>query len=236
MTTEFTKNIVLTGAGGGVGFETLKRFMQHDNIHVTAFTTDIERLKKKVGYNCSNLTIRHIDFTDLPGKLDTQFNFGHLNQIDILINNAGYLKNKPFEDFSAKDIQQMVDVNFTGTMRFTQSSIPWLKKSKMAHVVNIGSMGGVQGSQKFAGLSVYAASKAAIATFTEVMAEEYKNQNIHFNCLALGAIETKMFNEAFPKQKAPQSPEVIAEFIVDFALNQRELFNGKIIPVATSTP
>ena len=107
---------------------------------------------------------------------------------------------------------------------------------KPTHVVNIGSMGGVQGSVKFPGLSIYSASKAALATLTECLAAEYPDKNIYFNCLALGAVQTEMFDEAFPGYKAPLTADEAAEFITDFALNGYKYFNGKIIPVSLSIP
>jgi len=107
---------------------------------------------------------------------------------------------------------------------------------KNAHIVNIGSMGGVQGSVKFPGLSVYSASKGALAILTECLAEELKNKHININCLALGAVQTEMFSTAFPGAKAVNSSEQMADFIVDFALKGNNLFNGKILPVSVSTP
>jgi len=97
-------------------------------------------------------------------------------------------------------------------------------------------MGGFQGSAKFNGLSVYSASKGALAILTECMAEELKENGIKVNCLALGAVQTEMLSEAFPSYEAPLKPSEMAEFIVDFAINGSKYFNGKIIPVTLSNP
>ncbi|HYW96685.1 MAG TPA: SDR family oxidoreductase, partial [Bacteroidales bacterium] len=103
-------------------------------------------------------------------------------------------------------------------------------------VVNIGSMGGFQGSVKFSGLSHYSASKAALAVLTECLAVEYNQTGIAFNCLAIGSVSTGMLNEAFPGYDAPVKPEDMADFIYDFAVNGHRFMNGKILPVALSTP
>jgi len=108
--------------------------------------------------------------------------------------------------------------------------------STPSHVVNISSMGGFQGSMKFPGLSIYSATKAALASLTECLAEEFKKENVFFNALALGAVETEMLEEAFPGYKAPINADEIAEFIADFAFNGYNYMNGKIIPVSLSTP
>ena len=100
--------------------------------------------------------------------------------------------------------------------RMIQSFLPLLKKSKSPHVVNISSMAGFQGSKKFPGLSHYSASKAAIAALTESLAEEF-NQEIAFNALCLGAVQTEMLEEAFPGYQAPLNPDEMAEYIADFA-------------------
>jgi NAD(P)-dependent dehydrogenase (short-subunit alcohol dehydrogenase family) len=119
-------------------------------------------------------------------------------------------------------------------MEATQALLPALAPN--AHIVNISSMGGFQGSLKFAGLAAYSTSKAALCAFTELFAEEYKATGIHMNCLCLGAVQTEMLAAAFPGYIAPTSASQMAHFIADFALNSGAFFNGKIIPVSSSNP
>ncbi len=105
-----------------------------------------------------------------------------------------------------------------------------------SHILNISSMGGFQGSVKFRGLSYYSASKAAIACLSECLAEEFRGSGISVNCIALGAVQTEMFAEAFPGYKAPVEAVEIAPFISYFALNGHKFMNGKIIPLAQNNP
>ena len=107
---------------------------------------------------------------------------------------------------------------------------------KQSHILTISSMGGLQGSAKFSGLSLYSASKGALAVLTECLAEELSEQEIKCNCLALGAVQTEMLSKAFPGYTAPLNPEEMAEFIVEFALHGHRYFNGKILPVSLTTP
>jgi NAD(P)-dependent dehydrogenase (short-subunit alcohol dehydrogenase family) len=132
-----------------------------------------------------------------------------------------------------KDVEEQVRINFESPLLLIQSLVPLLRKSKeTAHVINIGSMGGFQGSEKFEGLSIYSASKGALAILTECLAKEFENENIKFNCLALGSADTEMLRKAFPTYKSSMSAVEMAEFIVEFALKGQRFFNGKIIPVA----
>ena len=107
---------------------------------------------------------------------------------------------------------------------------------KNGHVVNISSMGGVQGSSKFPGLSAYSSSKGALITLTELLAEEFKESGPSFNVLALGAVQTKMLEKAFPGYKPKITPKKMAKHILDFSLSGNELYNGKLIPISISTP
>jgi NAD(P)-dependent dehydrogenase (short-subunit alcohol dehydrogenase family) len=97
-------------------------------------------------------------------------------------------------------------------------------------------MGGVQGSLKFAGLAAYSSSKGAVITLSELLAEEYKEQGIAFNVLALGAVQTEMLEEAFPGYQAPLSAAEMAQYIFDFTLNANKYYNGKVLQVTTSNP
>ena len=157
-------------------------------------------------------------------------------EIDILVNNAGYLTRKPFESISQAEVEMNFTVNFMAPYFLIQGLMKILLNSEHPHILNISSMAGFQGSIKFPGLSAYSASKAAVASLTECLASEFKETKITINCLAIGAVQTEMFDEAFPGYEAPLSPSDMAAFIKDFTLNGHRYFRGKIIPVTPSTP
>ncbi len=234
-------NIIITGASRGIGRELTKLFANTNN-NIILISRNHKKLNElikecKTNNSSANITALPFDLTniheikELIPKIKSNF-----NEFDLLINNAGYLINKPFENITATDAEKIFKVNVLGPIELIRCLIPQLKKSANAHVVNISSMGGFQGSVKFPGLAAYASSKAAIASLTECLAEEYKNSNIKFNCLALGAVATEMLAEAFPGYKAPTTAKEMAEYIYDFALNGHRMFNGKILPVSKTTP
>jgi len=235
-------NIVVTGASKGIGRELVK-ILSNDNHKILAISRNEQLLlslctESNISGSEDRVFGFPFDLLDLGTKKDdfmaeVKFRFDH---IDILINNAGYLSNKAFEAILPEDMKQTLGVNYTAPLLTIQALLPLLKNSKHAHVLNIGTMGGVQGSSKFPGLSIYSSSKAALATLTECLAEEYKESKISFNYLALGAVQTEMLEEAFPGYKAPLSAKEMAEFISDFAINGHRFFNGKILPVSMSTP
>ena len=155
-------------------------------------------------------------------------------QVDVLINNAGALINKDFEKISAEEFQKIYSTNVFGVIGLTQKMLPFMKID--SHVVNISTMGGVQGSVKFPGLSAYSSSKAAVITLTELLAEEYKEKGPSFNVLALGAVQTEMLEEAFPGLEVPLSAKDMAEYIANFSLTGHKFYNGKLLQVSNSTP
>jgi NAD(P)-dependent dehydrogenase (short-subunit alcohol dehydrogenase family) len=154
--------------------------------------------------------------------------------IDILINNAGAILNKPFAQATLAEFKSIYNTNIFGVAGLTHTALPFMNTD--SHVVNISSMGGVQGSMKFAGLSAYSSSKGALITLTELLAEEYKEDGPSFNVLALGAVQTEMLEEAFPGYKAPVSAVEMAKYIVDFSLTGQKYYNGKLLQVSNSTP
>jgi NAD(P)-dependent dehydrogenase (short-subunit alcohol dehydrogenase family) len=104
------------------------------------------------------------------------------------------------------------------------------------HVLNITSMGGVQGTVKFPGLSAYSSSKGALSILTELLAEEFKEKGPAFNALALGAVQTEMLAEAFPGYEAPVSAQQMGDYILNFALTAHQFYNGKVLPISSTTP
>lgn len=232
-------NIIITGASKGIGYQLTKLFCQFKENKVIAIARSMDLLEK-LESEClyDNLKPICFDLVDLDGiksNLPNEIS-NYIDSVDILINNAGFLINKPFSEFNIAEIKKIFDINFTSPALLMQQLIPFFEKSTVKHVVNVSSMGGFQGSSKFPGLSYYSASKAALANLTESLAEELKDFNIKFNCLAIGAVNTQMLRDAFPGYKALLEPSEMAQFIYDFAINAHKYMNGKIIPVSLSTP
>ncbi len=228
-----SKSIVITGAGRGIGLALVKWFIKK-NHNILAISRNVEALHALAGHK-QNLSVLSKDLTigsDL--KSIKEWISQNWNGIDILIHNAGFIVNKPFIETSNAEFEKVYKVNVFAVAELTRLLYPYLVKN--SHVLAISSMGGVQGSVKFPGLSAYSSSKGAVITLMELLAEEFKEEQISCNVLALGAVQTEMLAKAFPGYKAPNSPEEIAEFIGDFALNGHRFFNGKLLPVSASTP
>lgn len=234
-------NILITGASKGIGYQAVLQFAANKSNKIIAVARNITLLKK-LRAECvekfeNQITIFQIDFTSttLIEDLHTIFSEYPIH-FDIVINNAGYLINKPFIDCSLQDIEEVYAINIYGPIQLIKSVIQHANPKSKCHIVNIGSMGGYQGSVKFPGLSLYSSSKAALANLTECLAEEYKNSKIVFNCLALGSVQTEMLSKAFPDYKAQLSPIQIAIYLYNFCLTGSDFFNGKIIPISKTTP
>ena len=226
------KHIVVIGASRGIGAALVKHFAGNPKHQVYAFARNIERMKAL--FTEENVHCFQLDLTSNIKEQFDQFS-DKLPMIDVLIENAGFLVNKPFPELSHEDISNSYQVNVIGVMENIQCFLPKLNPEG-SHIVNISSMGGFQGSMKFAGLAAYSTSKAALCSFTELFAEEYKETTIKMNCLCLGAVQTEMLEQAFPGYQAPLSPEQMASFIADFSLNAQQYLNGKIIPVSLTNP
>jgi NAD(P)-dependent dehydrogenase (short-subunit alcohol dehydrogenase family) len=225
--------VIITGASRGIGFELTKLFL-NANYQVIALTRHTETLEA-----LSNEKLQIIS-TDLSSKMSIDKAVFAIKEkyqnIDFVINNAGTLVNKPFEDILYTDLEKTYQVNVFAPFYLSQQLLSVLGKKTKAHIVNISSIGGFQGSVKFAGLSSYSSSKAALVGLTECMAEEFKEKNITVNCLALGAVQTEMLAEAFPGYEAPIKPSQMADYIFDFTTKGHQYYNGKILPVSLSTP
>lgn len=225
------KNIIITGTSRGIGFELAKLFAKEGHQVLALSRND----KPCSELNMDQLTSLSCDLSKEDQIQEVvKFVSENWTQVDVLINNSGLLLNKPFEKLSSKDFMEVYNVNVFGLAALTRAMLPFMKKE--GHVVNISSMGGVQGSMKFAGLAAYSSAKGAVITLTELLAEEYKETGPSFNVLALGAVQTEMLEEAFPGYKAPLTAIEMASYIKDFALTGNQFYNGKIMQVSSSTP
>jgi 3-oxoacyl-[acyl-carrier protein] reductase len=225
------KNIVITGTSRGIGFELAKQFAENGH-QVLALSRNTKPLS---AINHENITALSVDISnnDDLNKV-TDFIKSTWGKVDILINNAGKLINKPFTEISSEDFLEVYKVNVFGVAEITKLMIPFLQKG--SHVVTISSIGGIQGSIKFPGLAAYSSAKGAVITLSELLAEEYKERQIAFNVLALGAVQTEMLEEAFPGYQAPISASEMADYIYNFSLTGDKFYNGKVLQVSSSNP
>lgn len=225
------KNVVITGTSRGIGLELVKYFAEkgHRILALSRKHESVEELKLEnvFTFSCDITQERNLQQV-------TDFIQSEWSQVDILINNAGAIVNKPFTEVSLSDFERIYRTNVFAVAGLIQRLLPFFNPE--GHVLTISSMGGIQGSVKFPGLSAYSSSKGAVITLTELLAEEYKETGPSFNVLALGAVQTEMLEEAFPGYEAPTSPSEIAEYIGNFALTGNKFFNGKILQVSNSTP
>lgn len=227
-------NIIVTGASRGIGRE-LALQLANNGHTVLAISRNSERLHELSEINNKVIAIPFDLVSGNFEKFAVEIK-RNVSVVDGLVNNAGLLINKPFLDIANADIQNVYAANVFGPFKLIQCVIPLMKGSSLAHIVNVSSMGGFQGASKFAGLSAYSSSKAAIACLTECLAEELGEVGVKVNALALGAVQTEMLNEAFPGYQAPLSAKEMAEFMLDFILHKHKYYNGKILPVSVSTP
>ncbi len=224
------KNIIVTGTSRGIGYELALQFANAGN-QVLA----ISRKTPKLLLEHQNVTCLAIDLADQTVLEEVEkFLSSSWKKVDALVHNAGTLLLKPFAETTQADFESIYKVNVFAVANLTRICLPYLQKG--SHVVTISSIGGVRGSLKFAGLAAYSSSKGAVITLTELLAEEYKDQGISFNVLALGSVQTEMLNEAFPGYQAPISAEGMAAYIYDFTLNGNKYFNGKVLEVSSTNP
>lgn len=236
-------NVIITGASRGIGFQTVQVFASHKGNRIFALARSRKPLVQLSQY-CGR-EFKDSEVIPIPHDLNDLESGGrellekislYTESIDILINNAGALINDPFLDVTWEQAIGLFKTNIMGPAQLIRLFIPMLRKSDLAHVVNIGSMSGFQGSVKFPGLAYYSASKAAISALTECLATEFDDRKIRFNCLAIGSVATEMLAEAFPGFKASLTPQEMGKYIHDFATTGHKYYNGKVLPVTIGTP
>lgn len=224
------KKIIITGTSRGIGHELALQFASAGH-QVLALSRNIS--KSLLGN--ANITCLSVDLSKEEDLLAViNFLNSTWKNVDAIVHNAGSLLFKPFAETTNNDFENIYKVNVFAVANLTRICLPFLGKG--SHVVSISSMGGIQGSTKFAGLSAYSSSKGALITLSELLAEEYKEQGIAFNVLALGSVNTEMLQEAFPGYEAPLSASEMANYIYDFTLNGNKYYNGKVLQVSSSTP
>jgi len=229
------KYFLVTGVSSGIGEELCKSILEENIENFVIGISRNEPNESTIHKHRDRFKFFSVDF-NLPQTIEQIFTdtfFQNLSSIDFLVCNAGSIINKPFSEINLIELQSIYNVNIFSQFLIVQKCIPFLAKSQYASVVTIGSVGGITQSKKFPGLTAYSSSKGALSILTECLAEEFRDSNISFNCLALGSVNTKMLRQAFPDYVSKTSTQDIAAFILDFITSRRKLFNGKTIDVST---
>jgi NAD(P)-dependent dehydrogenase (short-subunit alcohol dehydrogenase family) len=224
------KRIIITGTSRGIGYELALQFASAGHQVLALSRKTPQALLQHENITCLSVDLSKTeDLQQVGNFLSTSW-----KTVDAVVHNAGALLLKPFAQTTVSDFENIYKVNVFAVAALTQIALPYLQKG--SHVVTISSMGGVQGTMKFAGLAAYSSSKGAVITLSELLSEEYKDRGIAFNVLALGSVQTEMLAEAFPGYQAPISASQMASYIFDFTLNGHQFYNGKVLPVSSSTP
>lgn len=234
--------ILITGASRGIGAELAIQLAREP--HRLLLVARNEKNLTAVCEKCNTIAGKKTAIPlirDLNGILNDPSEFermigDHTDTLDVLVNNAGMIIKKPFEELKREETRQIFDTNYFVPEQLINICLPMLKASASASIINVTTMGAVQGSKKFHGMSAYSASKGALATLTECLAEEFKPLGIRVNALAFGAVQTEMFAEAFPGYTASTNPEEMGRFFKWFVLEGWKRFNGKMLQVTESTP
>lgn len=230
-------NIIVNGGSKGIGREVaLQLAMVKDNQILVTGRNEARLKELQMGCLNENVSYLRFDISELNSRIEAVRDqiYNRFSRVDVLINVAGSLIVGDFMKLTDHDSRKMMETNFFGPLAFIRLLVPLMPAG--SHIVNISSMGGFQGSSKYRGLSVYSASKAALSCLSECLAGELSESGISVNCLALGSVQTEMFENAFPGFKAPLGPKEMAEFITYFAVNGNKFFNGKVLPVAVNNP
>lgn len=230
-------NLLITGASSGVGFATALHLADHPENRVFALARSAQRLQELQTRSQGRINTLVFDLTkDEPSVLVEWLTGAGVEALHGLVHNAGFLINRSFADITETELELSYRTNLMAPFRITQALLGKLRSANGAHVLHISSVGGVQGSVKFPGLSAYSSSKGALAVLTECLACELEPDKIRVNCLALGAVQTEMLSQAFPGYTAPMGPEEMAKCVSWMLCEGHRYFNGKILPASISTP
>lgn len=227
---------VVTGASSGVGFQTALNLANQG--HTVYALARRENKLNELASRVSGAGKVYPVILDLEDFTTDQLEkvFSHVTHVDRLVNNSGKLLNKNFLEITEDEIDSVFNLNYKAVIKLIQYFHPKMVQAPNAHIVNIGSVGGVTGSVKFPGLSIYSSSKGALSILTECLAEDFREDNIQVNCLALGSVNTEMLRSAFPDFQSPTNPDEIGKYIANFVISGNSVINGLTQLVSVSNP
>ena len=232
------KNIIITGASGGIGNSIVEK-LHKNGANILATGTRIEKLEelKKKFNNIKTLTFDISQHEKIEEFInDATEKLG--GSLDCIINNAGITKDNLAIRMNLEDWTKVIDINLTSTFLMCKYSIKKMLKNKSGKIINITSVVGHTGN---VGQANYTASKAGIVAMSKSLAIEYAKKNINVNCISPGFINTPMTDQIDEKfkeviiAKIPANrlgkPEDVANAVVFLSSNEADYINGETIHV-----
>jgi NAD(P)-dependent dehydrogenase (short-subunit alcohol dehydrogenase family) len=225
---------IITGAGRGIGRATAHRFAR-EGAQVVLFS------RTAVSLNEVSAEITRADnrAPAIVGDVSREEDVHNLFQsvmdaygrVDILVNCAGIVAVRPFVDMDVSTWDRVMNVNLRGTFLCCLEAFRIMAKQRSGVIINLSSLSGVKGVEKFPGLSAYNVSKSGVAGLTEILAVEGKPYNIRVCAVSPGAVETEMLHQAAPHLKAAMTPDDMAELLLFLADDSGRMLSGTNIEI-----
>ncbi len=230
---------IITGAGRGVGRATARHFAQA-GARVILCSRTIAQLDEVV----TEIDVTEIEQTggsalaivaDVSSEADVKRLFQKTTdawgRVDILINCAAIVAVRPFLEMDVATWDSVLNINLRGTFLCCRAAFPIMAAQQQGVIINLSSLSGVRGVEKFPGLSAYNVSKAGVASLTEILAVEGQPHNIRVCAVSPGAVDTAMLRQAAPHLKAGMTPDDMAEILLFLADDSGRMLSGSNIEI-----
>ena len=226
--------VIITGAGRGVGRATARLFARagarvvlcsRTASHLDETMAEIELAGSRAIAIVGDVS-REEDVQNLFQQAMAAF-----GRVDALVNCAGIVAVRPFVEMDVATWDTVLNINLRGTFLCCQAAFRIMAKQQQGVIINLSSLSGVKGVEKFPGLSAYNVSKAGVASLTEILAVEGKPHNIRVCAVSPGAVDTEMLRQAAPHLKAGMTPEDLAEILFFLVDDSGRMLSGSNIEI-----
>ena len=219
---------IVTGASSGIGQRTAE-MLEARGARVAIMARSGEKLRRIAGERMLAVTGDVSRLGDVERLFaETEARFG---KCDVLVNNAGLIDPGPLVDTTHEQWQRMFAVNVDSVFLTCRRALPSMFERGRGAIVNVSSISGVPGPEKFSGWVSYCASKGAIISLTEALAVEVKSRGVRVNCISPGSVDTPMWSEASGGAPAAMTPDEVAEAILFLASDRSRPMNGQNLNV-----
>jgi NAD(P)-dependent dehydrogenase (short-subunit alcohol dehydrogenase family) len=220
---------IITGASRGIGRATAIRFAREE-AHVALFSRTATALEEVAAEIARNGQVALPIAGNVACEDDVQALFRQVmeryGRVDILINCAAIVAVQPFVNMDSATWDSVIDTNLRGTFLCCREAFRVMSHQRSGVIINLSSLSGVKGVEKFPGLSAYKVSKAGVASLTEILAVEGKPYNIRVCAVSPGAVDTEMLRQAAPHLKPGMTPDDMAEILLFLADDSGRALSG----------